>query len=747
MRGEEGPWAHSRNGAGCRHSLEDHLRGTAALAYGFADVFGAGELARYLGLVHDVGKAACVWQKGLNRAERDGGRVGTDHKSVGAWLAANQVGSFGLAVQGHHGGIPSWAELRPNLPKMYEAEAERFDEAIERSTAIVSEIARTEPPGLPSWVLDDDVDGTAIELLHRLVSSALFDADFLDTERHFADGAERYASRIPVASLYETFEQRRADFLKKRRATPIDGVRGELYDLAVAAADGPLGIYRMPAPTGSGKTISAGGFALRHAVKNDLRRVIVAVPYISITEQNAQVYRDLLNHSDDEPVVLEHHSGVEVGGRGEDLSGWRRLAAENWDAPFIVTTTVQLFHSLFSNRPSAMRKLHQMAGSVIILDEVQALPDRLLIPILSVLRDLSKYFNTSVLLASATQPAFWDLTAFRTLPGRSVVPDPQRYYDALSRVTYRWLGHKPTFAELAPEIARERQVLAIVNTTANAAELHGLVAAERPSELGPVVHLSTRMVGLHRRDALAQIEELLTARRPVAVVATQLVEAGVDLDFPVVYRALAPADSLQQAAGRANRNGTLREGGRVIVFEPADGGQPRDVFYQAALEPTRHHFGEDKSDPDNIDALAAYYSDRYQLQGLTSQNDGRPRPSHPAAAIDRLREDLNFPEVADRFDFFAGAVTQQVVVTTYGKDPDRRRVRAAIKHLREAEKPGRWALRELQPFIATITRGIASRALKEEKAKPLFGDLLEWLGPYDDQRGVQLQEEPEDWTW
>lgn len=745
----DGPWAHSRNGMGCRHALEDHLCGTAVLASGFAEAFGAGELAGYLGLVHDVGKASCVWQRGLSRAEREGGRVGIDHKSVGAWLTGKLVGSFAAVVQGHHGGLPSWASLRPGLWQLYEQERERFDEAVARTAKIVPGVGRSKAPALPAWVLAGDVEGTAVELLHRMMAGALFDADFLDTERHFACGAERDVPQVSMASLYARFEELRAKELSRRAATPIDGIRGELYDHAISAADGPIGVYRMPAPTGSGKTMSSGGFALRHAAKHGLRRVIVAVPYISITEQNADVYRRLLGDGDGTPVVLEHHSHVDLD-HGEDGRGdWRRLAAENWDAPFVVTTTVQLFHSLFSNRPSAMRKLHRLAGSVIVLDEVQALPDRLLLPILSALRDLSRYFNTTVLLASATQPAFWDLTAFKELPGRSVVPDPKRYYNALRRVTYQWLDHKPTFAEIASKIADEGQVLAIVNTTGNAASLHELVRSARAVDLGPVMHLSTRMTSYHRRETLTEIGRLVAGGSPLAVVSTQLVEAGVDLDFPVVYRALAPADSLQQAAGRANRNGARPDGGRVIVFEPADGGQPRDVFYQTALEPTRSHFGADKADPDDIDALAAYYGDRYDLQGLSSQINGRPRPGHPAAAIERLREELDFPEVADRFDFFAGEFTQQVVVTDEAGCGDKQRqVLAAIKHLRDKEeKPGRWALRAIQPAIATITRSLAVRALEEGKAAPLFGDLLEWTGPYDRHRGVHLDDEPEDFTW
>lgn len=747
-------WAHSRNNRGVRHALDDHLRGTAELARGFAEVFGAGELAGYLGLTHDVGKAACVWQEGLERAERTAGRVGVDHKTVGAWLAAQQVGAFALAVQGHHGSLPGRAELKRLLPEAYRQESARFDEAVERVAALIPEVRPSQPVAFPAWYGEGDAVELVTDLLVRLVASALFDADFLDTERHFAgeEVVRSFASTSPE-ELFDRYERGRVAYLAERDRSPIDGIREDLYAHAVAAADGPGGIYRMPAPTGSGKTIAAGGFALAHARRRGLRRVVVAVPFISITEQNAGVYRRLLAHSEDHPLVLEHHSSVDADPRASGLSGWQRLAAENWDAPFVVTTTVQLFHSLFSNRPSAMRKLHRLARSVIVLDEVQALPDRLLLPILSALRSLSACFGTTVLLASATQPEFWELTALQDVARHEVVPDPARMYAALRRVRYTWwLDPKPTLAEVADAVAAEPQVLTVVNTTRDAATLHELVEDVRDDALGPVYHLSTRMAAQHRKDVLAAITERLGAGEPVAVVSTQLVEAGVDVDFPVVYRALAPADSILQAAGRANRNGRLShaeraDGGRVVIFDPVDGGQPRDAFYRAALNPTARHFGPLSADPEDRDALAAYYRDRYDLQGLAGNARSTPHPRHPAAEIERDRRELDFPAVAEKFDFFADEHTRQVVITGYGDETTTGRIEASIYHLRTAKPPRRWAFRALQPYLATVPRGLIGNADRRGWVELVIGDLLVWRGPYHPQRGVQVTEGPEEYVW
>jgi CRISPR-associated endonuclease/helicase Cas3 len=723
-------WAHSRNRTGARHRLEDHLAGTAARAREFGEPFGAGDLAGYLGLVHDVGKAACAWQAGLAAAEDAGGRVGTDHKLAGTWLASRTAGVFAAAVDGHHGGLPAVAALKNELNGADAGMRAGWEEAIERAAAVVPAIRPGAPPAWPAW-LDTARSGNPLvtDLLMRTVFSALVDADFLDTEAHFR-GPIRPVSMVVAGDLAGQYEEGRAALLAGWRPSPVDRWREEVYAQAVAAAAGPGGMYRLPAPTGSGKTLAAGGFALHHARAHGLRRVVVAVPFISITEQNAQIYRRLLDRQGEDPVVLEHHSGADVDQRGQPGSWWSRLAAENWDAPFVVTTTVQLFQSMFDHRPAAMRKLHRLARSVIVLDEVQALPDRLLLPILSVLRMLTECFGTTVLLASATQPAYWKLTPFDGLPVTDLITDPKPLYARFRRVRYEWqLAPKPTLGQVARQAAPEPQVLVVVNTTRDSASLHRQLEGLRDGSPGPCLHLSTRMAARHRRDVLGEVRGRLDRGDPVAVVSTQLIEAGVDVDFPVVFRAWAPADSLQQAAGRANRSARLAEG-RVVIFDPEDGGQPADASYKAALAATGIHFGPGLADPDDPDGLEKYYPERFALQNLEAAGAG--------ARIQRLRGHLDFPEVASAFQMIEEHTVP--VAVEYGDDDARSEMRTLAERLRSADvlQAGetRLLLRRLQPYLAALPRTLAGKAVAVGWAQPVIGDLLQWRGPYDPRRGI-----------
>jgi CRISPR-associated endonuclease/helicase Cas3 len=681
-------------------------------------------------LVHDVGKASCAWQAGLAAAEEAGGRVGTDHKLAGTWLASQATGVFAAAVNGHHGGLPAVATLKNELSGAGGDTRAGWEEAIERVAALLPGIRPDTPPARPGW-LDRARSGDPLvtDLLMRMIFSALVDADFLDTEAHFR-GPVHPAPPMAAADLAARFEEGRAMMLAHQRPSPADTWREEVYSRAVAASAGPGGMYRLPAPTGSGKTMAAGGFALHHARAHGLRRVVVAVPFISITEQNAQVYRRLLDRRGTDPVVLEHHSGADLDGSGRPGAWWRRLAAENWDAPFVVTTTVQLFQSLFDHRPAAMRKLHRLARSVIVLDEVQALPDRLLLPILSVLRLLTECFGTTVLLASATQPAYWKLAPFRGLPVTDVIADPKPLYARFRRVRYEWqLAPKPTLGHIARQAVREPRVLVVVNTTKDSASLHRQLEGLRDGSLGPCLHLSTRMAAQHRRDVLGQVRDRLDSGEPVAVVSTQLIEAGVDVDFPVVFRAWAPADSLQQAAGRANRSARLAEG-RVVIFDAEDGGHPADSAYRAALAATGTWFGPDLADPDDLEALEKYYPERFTRQNLEAAGAG--------ARIQQLRAHLDFPAVASAFQMIEEYTVP--VAVEYGDEGARAAMIALTDRLRSEDSlqagEVRLLLRRLQPYLAALPRRLARKAVIAGYAEPVIGDLLQWRGPYHPERGI-----------
>jgi CRISPR-associated endonuclease/helicase Cas3 len=746
-------WAHSTNQQGHRHSLVDHLYGTARLAQRFAEPFGAGDAAFFAGLAHDAGKASAAWQEGLLRAEAGRGRVGIDHKTLGVQLAgARRAGVLQLALHGHHGGLTNQDTVRGDLRDKDDAAGrQRRADAEAALQGLVPELFDAAPVLLPAGFTSP----LEQEFLVRFLYSCLVDADALDTQAHrLGLAAPRVGPAANIGQLWERFEARRKAWLAGRPSSPVDRWRDEVYTASVAAAAGPTGLYRLPAPTGSGKTLAAAAFALAHAAERGKARVVIAVPFITITEQNAKVYRRLLDPADHPggPVVLEHHSSVDLDDAAP-ARRWQRLAAENWDAPFVVTTTVQLFESLFGRKPSRMRRVHRLANAVVVLDEVQALPHGLLPPITDGLRILSERFGTTVLLASATQPELWALGPLREVPAREVLPDPAPLYRQLRRARYQWWTNpKPTLAHVARKAANAPQALVVVNTVRDARttfeRLRHLVGRRVA-----VRHLSTAMCAQHRRDVLDEVRGLLAAGAPVLLVSTQLIEAGVDVDFPVVYRALAPADSLQQAAGRANREGRLGpNGGLVVVFDPADGGAPPAYGTQVGV--TGEHFGPGSADPDELETLARYYRTLYQALAV----EGR---GSRGATIQRHRAQGDFLAVADgplrdagrgggrdrRLAFrMVDDDTVPVVVAYQPADPDAERVDVAelVDRLRSATTPDAEVLRALQPFITSLRRTTRDRPDVAEQCRAVLGDLVEWVGGYDD-AGLVLEptgEEP-----
>ncbi len=589
------------------------------LARSFAQPFGLGDLAWWAALIHDGGKAWCEWQAKLLRVEASGARVGLDHKSYGVQLARQHgLEPVEWAVAGHHGGLTR----RDEVDALFGQDANREEQLRLGPWADSERVLRTLVPEIFSQVPSlpgDFVDGAnrmVKEFALRFLYSCLVDADVLDTQAHrLGLAGPRVGPGLDAPLVLERFLARRAEFVRRRPSSPMDRLRESVFEQAMAAAMVGPGLFRMTAPTGAAKTIAAAAFGSRHAAEFGKRRVVVAVPFITITEQNAAVYRTLLN--DDapgaEPVVLEHHSNVDVDRTAGDgrTRLWQRLAAENWDAPFVVTTTVQLLESLFGRRPAQMRKVHRLADSVIVLDEVQALPHRLLPQVADALRILSERFGVTVLLSSATQPELWSLSPLAALKPREVVQDVEAVFAGARRVRYQWrVDPKPPLADVVAEAAGYGQVLVVVNTVKDAR-----VAFERARDIAAsgvrVVHLSTGMCAAHRQLVLERARGWLAAGESVFLVSTSLIEAGVDVDFPVVYRAVAPPDSQAQAAGRCNREGRLgTEGGLVVLFDPADGGAPPS--YRTQTDKAAAYFGPGKADPDDLDALRDYFTALYR---------------------------------------------------------------------------------------------------------------------------------------
>ncbi|UVS80619.1 CRISPR-associated helicase Cas3' [Actinokineospora sp. UTMC 2448] len=721
------------------------MRATADLARSFGEAFGAGDLTWALGIAHDAGKVRDAWQRRLSEVAASGSSVGSDHKALGTQLLFKRALGASLAVWGHHGGLVDARDLQTVVHDGdVQGDLRRFFAIVPEAEALVDG-----PSLVPeAW----SAERGAQEFGIRMAFSALVDADHLDTAAHFDGVPVRLRPPVDMRDLMARFDAGRRQLLEGRGSSKVDAVRGALFDEVMGSAKCERGVYRLPAPTGSGKTLTAGAFALRHAAHHRMSRVVVAVPFTTVTEQNAAVYRRLLGSD----IVLEHHSNTEVD-EGSECGFGRRgvaLGAENWDAPFVVTTTVQLFDSLFGRKPARSRKLHRLANSVIVLDEVHTLPVPLLEPILDGLRLLVRYFGASVVLASATQPAFEYFKAGEKAQIKPLVVDPVRLYGSLKRVRYEWrVDPKPTLAQIADEVARQNQALVVVNTVDNARVLFRLVEEADPK--AAVFHLSTRMVPRHRRDVLKEVGSLLGDGKPVVVVSTQLVECGVDLDFPVVFRALAPAESLQQAAGRANREGRLPEPGRVVVFDAADATTPQ--FYRAGVAKTLSFFGPDV-DPDDPVVLESYY--RAFFTGLNPEEQKRPQ------TIAQARSDLDFRVVADgpviKDDRERATQTRDsslafrmidddsvpVVVTDFG---DTDRIRELIRRVAASEGPLREVFRELRGHMVRLPRRMATGdSAVAALCRPLVSgqrQVWEWLGEYDEQVGIDVDAIGEETIW
>ena len=713
--------AHTKNRLGHTHDLVTHLRATSKLAADFATPFGAEEIARLLGLWHDLGKFHPRFQRYLATHDSGGQWTGPspDHKAAGAYLASTPLGVAAMAIQGHHGGLKTPQQFRGWLSEKSRDQTGAVEESLRLASAAIPDVEPQAQVAPPPFVKDS----RSAEFFLRLLFSCLVDADFLDTESHFDVQQSELRGNYPSAeSLWQRFSQDQEQLMGSASLdSTVNRVRSAVFQHCLEAAEQPPGMFRLAVPTGGGKTRSVMAFALKHALRHGLDSVIVAVPFISITEQTASVYRSIFEpHHDSSPVVLEHHSAAYSDdsdeGNADEQQQHTRLASENWDAPIVVTTTVQLFESLFSNRVSKARKVHNLARSVIVLDEAQGLPARVIDPILDALRQLCENYGATVVLSTATQPAFESIPIFRTASSRDIVPRPSEYFQRLKRVAYEWRLDSPLqWGDLAAEIADARQALCIMNTKKSVMDL--LAALDSPDAL----HLSTDLCGRPRKDVIDEVTRRLRADEPCHLVSTQVVEAGVDLDFPVVFRAHGPLDSIIQAAGRCNREGRL-DVGRLVVFQPAEESLPRGQ-YTTATQTTRALVAEHGGDIDDPAVTAEYF--RRLFGSIPTDRE----------QVQALREKFDYPEVAARFRMIEDD-TDVVVITDYGSTSAKRQVEHDLEALRSGRGNQRMLMRRLQPYIVNVRSSQMSLILGQGLVREVGGGVWEWLGNYDRIRGI-----------
>lgn len=589
------------------HDLKKHLEGVAVIAEKCAEPLGLEKIARLTGLTHDFGKASKAFQNKIASQSGYDPEVhadpNVDHSTAGAQYLSKEYGLIGnilaYTVSGHHGGLPNGQDETESCLK------KRLSKAIEeyQSTLPMLELPVISPQDIIP-AKHSDKQPPQIPFLTRMLYSCLVDGDFLDTESFMSPDQTtvRKSNKSNIKELREMLNNFVSGF---KANTPINKKRADILQWCRDAAQNETGLFSLTVPTGGGKTVSSMAFALDHAVRNNLRRVIYVIPYTSIITQNADVFRDIFGDEN----VLEHHSNLDP----ENETALNRLSSQNWDAPIVVTTNVQFFESFYSNRSSSCRKLHNVGDSVIIFDEAQMFPTEYLKPSVSIIRELVRSYGCSAVLCTATQPTLSDSALLKkeALENvREIMPDPETLYNDFKRVKVSLIDEQLSHESIAKRMAELDQILTIVNTRKEARQIMESLE-DMTSDVESIYHLSTMMCPEHRKEILQTVRDRLRDGIPCRVVSTQLIEAGVDVDFPVVYRAIAGIDSIAQAAGRCNRNG-LRDVGEVFVFK-GETPPPPGHLRLAAQSGERVLNGND-SDPLSLEAISSYFQDFYWKQ-------------------------------------------------------------------------------------------------------------------------------------
>ena len=715
-RSEDGRW----------QTIEAHARGTAALAERFADAYGCGAMGCAAGLFHDVGKYAPAFQ-----ARLAGAGESYEHASAGMSLFYRRALSSGesrmadlliaFAIAGHHTGLPDMGSSMADSAddNTFQAKLMRRNALGDDFLAYRAELGEiSSPVEIPAAFLPQGRDFFSYQFLGRMLFSALVDADFLDTEAFMSNGAVTRDGGEPFSVLAVRFDAYMAQF--RGKTGELNARRSEIGERCRAAADGAPGMYRLTVPTGGGKTLASMAFALRHLAVHGMKRIIYVIPYVSIIRQTVEVFSDIFGCDN----VLAHYSTADTSdGRDGAERSQAELACENWDKPVVVTTNVQFFESLYANKTSRCRKLHNIADSVIIFDEAQMLPTELLRPCIRAAAELIRHYHCTAVLCTATQPALEHLLEQENLVAHEICPDDGSMYRAFARVRYERLGTLST-AALCERLMRERAVLCVLNRRRDVRACYEELKGEG------VFHLSTYMTPRHIGRTIDEIRRRLAAGERCVVLSTSLIEVGVDVDFPVVYRELTGLDQIIQAGGRCNREGRrTREESLVRVFSTE---VPSAQFAQVSTMTER--IFETHGDVASPEAIRDYFTRLYRCD--------------PAEVTDKLDKNNILGLICGRESGMRGLCYREVAERFRYIDSDRVQVlipneenRALCEALR-AGKLTRRGLRTLAGDFATLTR----TDLEELRRAGVISEnacgipVLEDSGWYDDGCGLTIKE-------
>lgn len=708
--------------------LRDHLTGVADLAGRFAAAFGEEEMGRLLGLYHDVGKYSREFQAYIRTGEEEKKkrRGSVDHSTAGAQeiakLRQGAAAPLAFCIAGHHAGIPN--------------RGERADP--EGSATLLGRLKRKGLPDYRAYRTENDAPAAVPSALYaqvaaeafpamlytRMLFSCLVDADFLDTEDFMAAGKvgrEGFASLDTLLerlqkSLEEKFLKPKTEKEKQKRQLPINEKRSALLAQSIAAGKEAKGnLYRLTIPTGGGKTISSLAFALHYAAhaKRKRKRIIYVIPYTSIIEQNAAVFRELLG----EENVVEHHQHVDYDDAQDTDMNRKRLATENWDAPVIVTTNVQFFESLFSNRPSKCRKLHNLAESIVIFDEAQMIPLDYLRPSLAAIEALVRHYDCTAVLCTATQPPLGQFFPADLQP-IEICPALMENADFFRRTTIRLREEAMTEERLAAELAAQERVLCIVNVKKTAQRIFDLLGEQEGT-----YHLSTNLYPVHREQVLAEIRARLKDGKPCRVISTSLVEAGVDLDFPCVLREINGLDSIVQAAGRCNREGRRSAEESVVhVFSLEKLARNAQLAARLTKLVAREH-GDDMANPL---AIQRYFEELYDVSG--------PVRLDKEEIMDKI-EELAFADVAEKFRFIADKTKAVLIPRT----EEARHLLGRIEQGERSRSLMRMAGRYMVQVYAGKPTALFDRLAAQGKIRILDETVavLDDVSWYDAQKGLK----------
>lgn len=659
--------------------LKAHLTAVSKLTGQFTNKFTSSEIGELIGLLHDIGK----YQEDFQNKIRTSSNKIIDHSTAGAKILTEEIKEmgtlYGLPIACHHTGLMNFG-TNASMSNTYYSRLENYEdkiiETIKNNYAKDCIFPQFNIPKFNKKCDSPETMGYTLSFYLRMLLSALVDADRINSEE-FSSKIKRKQPKIDIEKMLKIFEEK----LPKPNDLEINKIRNQVLNECINCGKQEQGLFTLTAPTGVGKTLSSLAFALNHINEHNLERIIYVIPYTSIIEQNANVFKNIFSSLGN--IVLEHHSNIVNENLTPEEEIQIKWATENWDVPIVVTTNVQFFNSIFSSNASDNRKIHNLANSVIIFDEVQMLPLEYIAPCMTAISELILNYKSTAVLCSATQPCI-DKYKYTSIKTTEIITNPVDLFNRMKRVEYKNIG-KINSDKIIELSQKEKQCLIIVNSRKHAYYLYNKFKEKRNN----VFHLSTLMYSKHRNETLSNIKNKLKNNEEVIVISTQLIEAGVDVDFPVVFREIAGLDNIIQSGGRANRNGKLKNG-IVYIFESIDDFAKIPKSIRPFADIFNEIYLEEKENSFELYGIEKYFNKLHKYIGkenLDSQNILNE------FKLGRTIPILNYKDVSDKFSYIQNNTYSIIVENEDNK---------VLIQLMENGKINKEILRQLTQYSVNI---------------------------------------------